>query len=72
MAAYERFFLCLFCDDTLREIGTGANVLGSPLLAIAHLIAVLEKQPADLALQPGELVTTGTITAAQSVTAGEP
>lgn len=67
----ERFCLSLLCDGALREVGTRANVLGSPLLAIAHLIAVLEKQPEYPPLQPGELVTTGTITTAQSVNAGE-
>lgn len=67
----ERFSISLFSDGTLRETGTGANVLGSPLLAIAHLIGVLKKQPQYLPLQPGELVTTGTITTAHSVTAGE-
>jgi 2-oxo-3-hexenedioate decarboxylase len=62
----ERFSLDLSCDGMLREVGTGANVLGSPLLAIAHLISVLVKQPEYMPLQAGELVTTGTITTAQS------
>lgn len=69
--ALERFSLSLYCDAALRETGTGANVMGSPLLAIAHLVAVLEKQPDALPLQAGELVTTGTITAAFPVTAGQ-
>ncbi len=67
----ERFAVSLFRNDSLRETGTGANVLGSPLLAIAHLVAVLQDQPNCPPLQPGELVTTGTITTAQPVQAGE-
>lgn len=67
----EQFSVKLLCDGTLREVGVGANVLGSPLLAIAHLISVLAKQPEYPPLQAGELVTTGTITKAQPVRAGE-
>ena len=63
--------MSLSCDDVLREIGTGANVLGSPLLAIAHLISVLAKQPDYAPLQANELVTTGTITTAHSIYPGQ-
>lgn len=71
IAALEEFSLELSCDGVLREVGKGANVLGSPLLAIAHLISVLSDQPEHLPLQANELVTTGTITAAQPVHAGQ-
>jgi len=37
----------------------------------AHLIAVLAKQPQAKALQGGELVTTGTLTGALPIRAGE-
>jgi len=67
----ERFSLSLFRDGKLCETGRGANVLGSPLLAIAHLGAILERQPEYRPLQSGDLVTTGTITTAHSVSAGE-
>jgi 2-oxo-3-hexenedioate decarboxylase len=53
------------------ETGKGSNVLGSPLAAIAHLLSVLAKQPNYASLQAGEIVTTGTVTTAQSVRAGE-
>ena len=69
--ALERFSLSLSCDDVLREVGTGSNVLGSPLLAIAHLISVLAKQPGYAPLQANELVTTGTITTAHSIYPGQ-
>lgn len=65
------FSLSLFRGGALVDAGTGANVLGSPLRAIAHLMDVLSKQPASLPLRAGELVTTGTITAAHPVCAGE-
>ena len=71
ITALKDFSLDLSCNGVLRESGSGANVLGSPLLAIAHLISVLAKQPEYMPLQANELVTTGTITAAQSVRVGE-
>lgn len=71
ITALESFSLDLFCNGMLRAQGTGRNVLGSPLVAIAHLIAMLEKQHLFMPLQAGEIVTTGTVTAAQVVRAGE-
>jgi 2-keto-4-pentenoate hydratase len=71
IAALERFSIALSCDGAVREVGRGSNVLGSPLAAIAHLIAVLGKQPKYKPLQANEMVTTGTITTALSVSAGE-
>jgi 2-keto-4-pentenoate hydratase len=47
--------------------GTGANVLGSPLLALGYLVDLLKHQP----LTAGELVTTGTLTDAHPVEPGE-
>lgn len=67
----ESFSIALSRDGELRENGRGSNVLGSPLAAIAHLLAVLAKQPHAKPLQAGELVTTGTLTAALPVRAGE-
>jgi 2-keto-4-pentenoate hydratase len=46
-------------------------VLGSPLSALRHLLAVLEKQPWAKPLAPGEILTTGTLTDAQPVKPGE-
>jgi 2-oxo-3-hexenedioate decarboxylase len=71
VTALERFSLSLYCDGALREVGIGANVLGSPLLAISHLVSVLAKQPEYMPLRANELVTTGTITTAQPARAGE-
>ena len=60
----------LSCNGASKETGRGANALGSPLAALAHLVAVLAEQPGN-ALRPGEIVTTGTLTAAYRVSAGE-
>ena len=69
IGALMDFSLLLYCDGQLRDSGTGANVLGHPLTAIAHLTRVLAAH--GDALQAGELVTTGTVTAALLITAGE-
>jgi 2-oxo-3-hexenedioate decarboxylase len=71
VAALEHFSLDLSCDGLLREQGRGSNVLGSPLAAIAHLMAVLARQPQYPPLQANEMVTTGTLTMAQPVKAGQ-
>ncbi|MCR8914453.1 decarboxylase [Marinobacter panjinensis] len=71
VAALESFSVELSCNGEVREVGNGANVLGSPLMALVHLIQVLSKQPECLPLQANEIVTTGTITTAQAVRSGE-
>jgi len=53
------------------ERGVGANALDSPLLALAHLVGVLAAQPDSPPLAAGELVSTGTLTDAHPVLAGE-
>jgi 2-oxo-3-hexenedioate decarboxylase len=51
--------------------GVGANVLDSPLNALAFLIEVLARQPGSPPLEAGEIVTTGTLTDAHPVKPGE-
>jgi 2-keto-4-pentenoate hydratase len=70
-AALESFSVELLCNSEVRATGKGSNVLGSPLAAIAHLIAVLSKQPQFQPLQANELVTTGTLTTVQPILPGE-
>jgi len=60
----------LYRGDALVDRGIGANVLDSPLAALGHLVALLAKQGAA-PLEPGELVSTGTLTDAHPVKAGE-
>lgn len=60
----------LFRGDMLVDRGVGANVLGSPLLALGHLVELLARQGAA-PLEPGEVVSTGVITDAHAVRPGE-
>lgn len=71
VAALASFTLCLSCDGRRVETAKGSHVLGNPLSAVAHLLSVLDGQPEHARLRAGEIVTTGTITTAQPVRAGE-
>ena len=51
--------------------GVGANVLDSPLFALAHLVELLAIQPDFEPLHAGEIVSTGTLTDAHPVAPGE-
>jgi len=66
-----RLEIALSCDGSQVEVGRGANVLGGPVQALAHLVDLLARQDAEVALRPGEIVTTGTVTAAYAVAAGQ-
>lgn len=70
-AKLARFRIALSQGGTLKAQGSGANVLDSPLLAFAHMADLLERQPGFAPVQAGEIVTTGTLTAALPVKAGE-
>ena len=51
--------------------GRGSNALDHPALALAFLADILAKQPAFDPLAAGEIITTGTLTAALPIKAGE-
>jgi 2-keto-4-pentenoate hydratase len=61
----------LYKGANLVDEGVGANVLGSPLLALAHLVELLKRQPEAPPLAAGEIVTTGVLTDAHPVAAGD-
>ena len=65
------FEVTLRKDGAVEDTGVGANVLDSPAHALAHLRDVLSSQPLSPPLRAGEIVTTGTITDAMPVAAGE-
>ena len=65
------FEIALSCNSKLCELGHGSNVLGSPLLAATHLISVLANQSSTAPIQAGEIVTTGTLTSAFTIDAGQ-
>jgi 2-oxo-3-hexenedioate decarboxylase len=53
------------------DTGKGANALDGPIEALAYLVDVLGRDPVNPPLRAGELVTTGTLTRAFPVAAGE-
>jgi 2-oxo-3-hexenedioate decarboxylase len=61
----------LFKGAQLVDRGIGANVLGSPLASLGFLVELLGKQPEAPPLAAGEIVTTGVLTDAHPVAAGE-
>lgn len=61
----------LRCDGRVIEEGFGRNALGGPLTALRHLVGLLARDPHHPPLAPGEIVTTGTLTRAFPVKAGE-
>jgi 2-oxo-3-hexenedioate decarboxylase len=70
-AALSTFAVTLSRGDTVVDRGIGANVLDSPALALGHLARLLAGQPAFPPLAAAEIVTTGTVTDAWPVAAGE-
>jgi 2-oxo-3-hexenedioate decarboxylase len=70
-ARLPAFELTLRRGDTVVDRGVGANVLGSPALALAHLARALAALPQLAPLAAGEVITTGTVTDAWPVAAGE-
>jgi 2-oxo-3-hexenedioate decarboxylase len=67
----REFRVALKKGDAVAAEGGGANVLDSPLLAFAHLADVLARLPQFPPIAAGEVVTTGTLTAALLVKPGE-
>ena len=67
----REFKVSLLCDGALRDSGVGTNVLGSPLLALRHLVDLLGHQPNHHMIEAGEIITTGTLTAALPISKGE-
>lgn len=61
----------LWCDGKLSQRGGGALVLGSPFLALRHLVELLVNDPHNPPLRAGEMISTGTLTLAMPVKAGE-
>lgn len=61
----------LFCDGRPSQSGGGDVVLGSPFLALRHLVRLLGEDPHNPPLGAGEIVSTGTLTLAMPVRAGQ-
>jgi len=71
IAKLRTFTITLTNAGTPAATGGGADVLDSPLLAFAHLAEMLAKQSRFAHVHAGEIVTTGTLTAARPVVPGE-
>jgi 2-oxo-3-hexenedioate decarboxylase len=65
------FEVGLYCNGELSRRGGGALVLGSPLLALRHLVELLAVDPHNPPLRAGEIISTGTLTLAMPVRPGE-
>ena len=65
------FEIDLSRNGTHVDHGLAANVLNGPLLALRHLAETLARDPLSPRLAAGEIVTTGTLTRAFPVAAGE-
>jgi 2-keto-4-pentenoate hydratase len=70
-ATLSTFDIALARDGTVADRGCAANVLGEPLLALRHLVGLLARDRNSPPLAAGEIVTTGTLTRALPVAAGE-
>jgi 2-oxo-3-hexenedioate decarboxylase len=65
------FKIDLSCNGRAVDQGYARNVLDGPLSALRHLIGLLAGDPLNPPLAGGEIVTTGTLTKAMPVVAGE-
>lgn len=66
------FGITLLRDGIEADRGRAENVLGrGPLVALHHLVEVLGRDPESPTLSPGEVITTGTLTRALPISAGE-
>lgn len=65
------FTITLARDGVVQAHGAGGNVLDSPLMAALHLMRVLREQQLFEPIHAGEIVTTGTLTPALPIRAGE-
>jgi 2-oxo-3-hexenedioate decarboxylase len=69
--ALSAFTVDLLRDRDVVAQGHASNVLGGPLPALRHLVDLLARDPANLPLAAGEIVTTGTLTRVPPVAPGE-
>jgi 2-keto-4-pentenoate hydratase len=65
------FTIDLEKDGSIAAQGAGSNVLDGPLPAALFLVRVLRDQHLFDSIRPGEIVTTGTLTPALPIRAGE-
>jgi 2-keto-4-pentenoate hydratase len=71
MASLAGLKLRLYGDGVLKDEGVGANVLDGPVQALLHFVRELRATPGAPALRAGDIITTGTLTDAWPVQAGQ-
>jgi 2-oxo-3-hexenedioate decarboxylase len=71
LRALTTFEITLSRNGEVVDRGRGADVLDGPLNALRHLVALLADDPANPPLAAGEIVTTGSLTRALPIAAGE-
>jgi 2-oxo-3-hexenedioate decarboxylase len=71
LSALADFDIELLRNGTPAARGHASHVLDGPLPALRHLNDLLARDPVNPPLAAGEIVTTGTLTAAMPVAAGE-
>jgi 2-oxo-3-hexenedioate decarboxylase len=69
--ALPAFEIDLLRNGVVVDHGLAANVLNGPLSALRHLVQLLAEDPHIPPLQAGEIVSTGTLTRAFPIEAGE-
>ena len=69
--ALAAFTVRLSRNGELIEEGGGKNVLNSPALCLGELVSAIAAQPGAEPLRPGELVSTGSLTAVPYIAADE-
>ena len=65
------FEIDLGCGGRPVDRGHAGNVLDGPLSALRHLVGLLARDPFNPPLAAGEIVSTGTLTKAMPIAAGE-
>jgi 2-oxo-3-hexenedioate decarboxylase len=71
LRALTEFSLTIRRDRETMDTGQAANVLGGPISALRHLVEAIAVDPEADPLAAGDIITTGTVTRAFPVSAGE-
>ncbi len=71
LRALPKFQVDIVRNGEVVDRGVGSNVLDNPLTALRHLVLLLASDTSNPPLAAGEIVTTGTLTRAFAVAAGE-
>jgi 2-oxo-3-hexenedioate decarboxylase len=71
LRALTNFEIELFCDGRPMDKGHALNVLEGPLSTIRYVMDLLARDPFNPPLAAGEIISTGTLTRALPVKAGE-